>query len=64
VVAVSAPAVDGQANRAVLAALAEALGVRGRQLSVVTGAAARNKTVAVQSAPPDIEARWRELLTS
>jgi hypothetical protein len=63
VVVVQAPAVDGRANKAVVEALAAELGVRGRQLRVVSGDTARNKTVAVADAPPDIEERWQALLS-
>jgi uncharacterized protein len=50
IVAVSAPAVDGRANEAVCRALAEALGVSRRDVTVVTGAASRDKIIAVTSA--------------
>lgn len=53
VVAVSARAVDGQATEAALRALAEALGVPRRSVSLLAGAASRDKLVAVQDAPAD-----------
>jgi uncharacterized protein YggU (UPF0235/DUF167 family) len=48
VVAVTAPPVDGRATAAALRAVAEALGVRPRAVSLVTGAASRTKLVDVE----------------
>lgn len=48
VVKVAARAVEGQATEAALRALAEALGVRRRDVRLVTGAASRDKVVEVQ----------------
>lgn len=62
VVAVTARAVDGAANRAVVAALAEAFGVRRRDVEIVTGAAARSKAVLVRGEAETIEQRRSELL--
>lgn len=47
VVAVAARAVDGAATRAALAALAEAFGVRQRDVRLVTGATSRDKVIEV-----------------
>lgn len=47
VVAVPARAVDGKATEAALVALAEALGVRPRDVRLVTGATSRTKVVEV-----------------
>lgn len=52
VVAVQARAVDGRATEAALKALAAALGVPRRSVSLVTGAAARDKVVELRD-PPD-----------
>jgi uncharacterized protein (TIGR00251 family) len=46
-VRVSAPPVDGAANDAVVAALAEQLGVPRRTIAIVAGDTGRNKTIAV-----------------
>jgi hypothetical protein len=46
-VAVTAPPVDGAANAAVIEALAHALGVPRRNVSIVAGASLRRKTVRV-----------------
>lgn len=62
VVAVSAPAVDGRANDAVIRALADALGVRTGQLEIVRGHAARTKVVAVHDAPDLLADRWSALI--
>ena len=62
VVAVSAPAVDGRANDAVIRALADALGVPSREVEIVGGHTARTKIVAVNDAPEDLDARWSALI--
>jgi uncharacterized protein YggU (UPF0235/DUF167 family) len=53
VVRVAAPAVDGRATEAALAAVASALGVRRAQVSLVTGATSRTKVVEVEGADPE-----------
>jgi uncharacterized protein len=47
VVAVSAPAVDGRATDAALAAVAAAFGVRRRQVALVSGGTGRDKIVEI-----------------
>jgi uncharacterized protein YggU (UPF0235/DUF167 family) len=54
VVHVSAPAVDGRANLATIAAVADAFGVRRREVRVVAGAASRNKVVEVTGGDPAV----------
>jgi uncharacterized protein len=54
VVRVSAPAVDGQATEAALAAVAAAFGVREYAVTLVTGAASRTKIVDVAGADPAV----------
>lgn len=49
-VRVSAPPQGGRANKAICALIAGALGVRARQVTVVSGAAAAEKTVRVDRA--------------
>lgn len=49
VVAVAAPAVEGKANEAVREALAEAFGVRGRDVVIVTGERGRDKVVEIDA---------------
>ncbi|HEY3258944.1 MAG TPA: DUF167 domain-containing protein [Pseudonocardiaceae bacterium] len=63
VVAVTAPAVDGKANAAVLAALAAAFGVRARQLAIVAGERARDKVVELRDAPAGAADELRLLLS-
>lgn len=46
-VRVNAPPVDGRATEAALRAVADALGVRRRDVSLVTGATSRTKVVEV-----------------
>jgi uncharacterized protein len=52
VVRVSARAVDGQATDAALAAVAAALGVRRRAVTLVAGATSRTKVIDVADADP------------
>jgi uncharacterized protein (TIGR00251 family) len=56
VVAVNAPPVDGAANDAVVEALADALAVRRRAITIVSGHTARSKVVHIDSEPSEIEA--------
>lgn len=49
-VRLAAPAVDGRANEALVAFLAEAFGVRKRDVEIVSGASSRRKVVRI-SAP-------------
>jgi uncharacterized protein len=59
VVRVTVPAVDGRATEAALAAVADALGVRRRDVVLFTGATSRTKVVDV---PGDHAAAVRALL--
>ena len=61
IVAVAAPAVDGRATDAALRALADAVGVRPRTLRLRAGATSRDKLVAVDDAPADLDDRIRAL---
>ena len=47
IVAVTAPAVDGRANDALIAALADALGCRRADITIVSGHSGRTKVVDV-----------------
>ena len=49
-VRVTAPAVDGKANAAVVAAVADALGLPAHAVRIVAGATNRTKTLAVEGA--------------
>lgn len=64
IVAVAAPAVDGKANRAVCQALAKALGVRARDLTIVRGERGRDKLVELEPAPAGAVQRLAELLAA
>lgn len=61
IVAVNAPPVDGRATVAAIAALADALGLRRADLSLRSGAASRDKIIAVTDAPPDLADRVARL---
>ncbi len=50
VVRVTAPAVDGRATEAALAAVASAFGVRRRAVTLISGAASRTKVIEVTGA--------------
>ena len=54
VVRVAAPAVDGRATEAALAAVAGAFGVRRAAVTLVTGATSRSKVVAVEGGDPAV----------
>lgn len=56
-VSVRAKAIDGKANAAALELLATVLGVRKRQLRVVSGATHRTKVVEVEDPPDDLDQR-------
>ena len=65
VVSVNARPIDGAANEAVLRALAEALGVHTSQVTLLSGATARSKVVAISAPDQDeaaLRARGRALL--
>jgi uncharacterized protein (TIGR00251 family) len=62
VVAVSARAVEGAANRAVGEALAAAFGVRRGDVEIVSGLTARSKTVVIHGDRSALERRLAELL--
>jgi uncharacterized protein (TIGR00251 family) len=59
IVAVSAPAVDGKANSAVAAVLAKALGLKTREVEIVSGHTARTKIVEL---PDTCESVFEQLL--
>ena len=61
VVAVTARAVDGAATEAVLAAVAEAFGLRRRQVDLAGGARSRDKLVAVELDQAAADLRAAEL---
>jgi uncharacterized protein (TIGR00251 family) len=52
-VAVTAPPVDGEANAAVIEALAQAFGVRRAAVAIVRGERGRRKTVRIEGATAD-----------
>lgn len=58
-VRLAAPPVDGKANAALLAWLADELGLQRRALHLLHGTAARRKLVALP-APPPVVAAWLE----
>jgi len=62
VVAVSARAVDGAATAAVLSAVAAALGVRPRQVTLAQGRTSRDKVLEIADPPADLATRLEELL--
>jgi uncharacterized protein YggU (UPF0235/DUF167 family) len=59
---VAARAVEGRATEAALAAVAEALGLRRREVTLVSGATSRTKVVEVPDADPAVGERLRALL--
>jgi uncharacterized protein len=63
IVAVRAKAVDGKANAAVCAALADAFGVRPSRVTIVTGERARDKVIEINPAPDDAHAVFVRMLS-
>lgn len=64
VVAVRAPATEGKANEAVVAAVAQALGVRPRTVTIVSGAGGRTKVLEITEPPVGIPAAIAGLLSA
>jgi uncharacterized protein (TIGR00251 family) len=64
VVAVAAPAVDGKANAAVCAAVAGAVGVRARDVRIVSGERSRDKLLEIAGVTEDLTARIAELVAA
>ncbi|MBS0437287.1 MAG: DUF167 domain-containing protein [Proteobacteria bacterium] len=62
-VRLAAPPVDGKANEALLAWLAEALGLRRRDLALVRGQTARRKWVEIAAPPSPVIECVQRLLT-
>jgi uncharacterized protein len=56
-VRLAAPPVDGAANDALIAFLADRLGVPQRQIAIARGGAARDKTIAIDGLTPGEIAR-------
>lgn len=64
VVRVTARPVAGEATEAALRAVATALGLRSRQVRLHRGATARDKVIAIDLAPDQLDPRWAALLGS
>jgi len=64
VVAVTARPVDGAATVATLVAVAEALGIRPRQIRLGSGHTSRDKLLIVDEPPPDFTVRVEKLRSS
>lgn len=62
IVAVTARAVDGAANRAVVAALADAFGLRRRDVTLVTGGQSKTKVLELAGDEPALRGRLQSLL--
>lgn len=62
VVAVDAPAVDGRATDAVVVAVADAFGLRRREVALVSGSTSRTKTLRVSGDRAVLRARLGVLL--
>lgn len=62
VVAVGARAVDGAATAAVLRAVADALGVRPHQVTLLRGATSRDKLLQIADPPADLVGRLAALV--
>jgi len=62
IVSVTAPAVDGRATEAAIRAVARALALPARRVSLRTGATSRDKLLAISDPPPDLAERVAALL--
>lgn len=62
IVHVRARPVEGAATSAAERTVAEALGIRARQVRVVRGATSRDKLLEITDPPPDVAERWTALL--
>jgi uncharacterized protein (TIGR00251 family) len=60
-VAVLAPAVEGKANEAVITAIAEAFGVKKRDVTVLHGHTGRDKVIEIQGDATVLATRQAEL---
>jgi uncharacterized protein YggU (UPF0235/DUF167 family) len=63
VVAVCSQAVDGKATEAALAAVAEALGVKRRDIRLLSGATSRDKLIEIEGDVTEIGAAIERLLS-
>lgn len=63
-VAVGQPAVDGKANKAVIEALAKSLGVKKRDVTVVSGHTSRSKRIRVDGDPAHLKSLVSDLLAT
>jgi len=61
IVAVTAPPVDGRATEAVVRAVADALGLRPRDITIRSGTASRDKLFTVTDPDPDLPSRVAQL---
>ena len=62
IVSVTAPAVDGRATEAAIRAVARALALPTRRVSLRTGATSRDKLLTISDPPPDLGDRITTLL--
>ncbi len=63
-VRLAAPPVDGKANEALIAWVAESLGLPRRAVSLVRGQASRRKWLSLDGPAPEIEAAVTRLVTT
>ena len=61
-VTVTAPAIDGKATEAALRAVADAFGVKRRDVTLVTGAVHRDKVIDIDGETDVLSARREALL--
>ena len=63
IVAVQAPAVDGKANASISKVVAEAFGLRAREVTIISGELNRDKRIELIGDKSELESKYQELIS-